>query len=741
MPTQVEIQTTIDTNRSEDGIRALRTGLRDLISLQTQVGRGSSQFDQLQRAISQTEGRIRTLNDGFGTLRGSGVERLTNSIGLLREGLLSADPERLTAGFEGLNSAMKAIPIFLIIEGLKLLYDNFEKIADFFSTSAQNIKFYEESLKDLTKQVEITSEKIDYLLILRTSELKALQLQGAAYSEIIEKTKEINALNQNKLRDQFDLTTRAVANQFIVLENLKSKFKAFESGGIGFLSYIFGINPAASAKEIKDAEDKLNELQAKSADSFNKLKGQQVNSNDQIAELNKQAADAAEQTRRKVAQLRIDDIQQAEQKEVELRTEQHREERYDDQHNAQLLVANQTAYENDIIDIRKKYGAMRAANAADDRNREEQFQKDRDAALLAEEEKANADEINFYLATREAEADIDKDIYDARHKAQLLAYRNADAAEKAQNEYTLDQKISFIELDRDTQLQNEDLTQKQRIDIIQKAEKDILKLKEESAQKIIGIAQDYANQLNTINGLINKNEDYAISQLQYQHDAAQKNNDNRTQEELNAEDAKTKALLANDSLTSDQRAAIQDQSEQRKQNIQTASANAQLQTDQQLAQKTNEIKKKQFERDKALQLVNIAINTAGAIVKTIGELGGVAALTPFGIAAIAGVAAIGVAEAALVASQKFDDSGAAANASVAPISGGSGSGSSIGSSSGSTSPTPTFNPQAIGTTFKTQANETDVQKAVDNRVYVLESDIRNVANKVNVYETRATFGI
>lgn len=64
-----------------------------------------------------------------------------------------------------------------------------------------------------------------------------------------------------------------------------------------------------------------------------------------------------------------------------------------------------------------------------------------------------------------------------------------------------------------------------------------------------------------------------------------------------------------------------------------------------------------------------------------------------------------------------------------------------------TSPSPSpssqaFNPQAVATSGIQMGRQEDseVQKARAQRVYVLESDIRDVTKKVSLYESRATFG-
>ena len=59
--------------------------------------------------------RLEDLKDETQSLKGSGVEKLSTSMNLLKEGFANADPGKLGTAFKGLGAAMKAIPIFLII--------------------------------------------------------------------------------------------------------------------------------------------------------------------------------------------------------------------------------------------------------------------------------------------------------------------------------------------------------------------------------------------------------------------------------------------------------------------------------------------------------------------------------------------------------------------------------------------------------------------------------------------------
>jgi hypothetical protein len=195
MATEIEIDTIINTDRSEQGLIQLQKGLKDLISLQGQVGSGSAQFKKLQQAINDTEGQIGELNDSFQTLKGSGVDRLNSSLSLLREGFTGADPGKLKTAFNGLSAAMSAIPIFLLIEGLKFVAENFETVVNVVKSAIGVVDEQAAAQKRLNKELQETNFQLQDLGIsykyfeqnrqrALDLEIEKLKQRGAAQTEI-----------------------------------------------------------------------------------------------------------------------------------------------------------------------------------------------------------------------------------------------------------------------------------------------------------------------------------------------------------------------------------------------------------------------------------------------------------------------------------------------------------------------------------------------------------------------------
>lgn len=133
-----------------------------------------------------------------------------------------------------------------------------------------------------------------------------------------------------------------------------------------------------------------------------------------------------------------------------------------------------------------------------------------------------------------------------------------------------------------------------------------------------------------VNDLLNEMGDRRIQKIQ-----------DRSATELSNLEAAKKKELSREGLTANQKLKIE-------QDFAMASYKTELKA----AQAADKIAEKQFKRDKKLKLAQIAIDTASAIVKGIAQFG--PPPSPLGIAAIASAGIIGAAQAAIVASSKFE---------------------------------------------------------------------------------------
>jgi hypothetical protein len=220
-------------------------------------------------------------------------------------------------------------------------------------------------------------------------------------------------------------------------------------------------------------------------------------------------------------------------------------------------------------------------------------------------------------------------------------------------------------------------------------------------------AQQALDKVKIVNDLLNEISATRINKINQERD-----------EDLASLDAKQQAELNAEGLTADQKTAIEEKFAKQKFAVQLDAFN-----------KEDKINRAKFNRDKAIKLAQVGMDTATAIVKGIAQFG--PPPSPGGIAAIASAGIIGVTQALAIANQKYQGGTAPTMPSVS----GGGGGESMAGSSGSsfTATTPTTSTSTNGLLQDAQTASTPVQ------VFVLENDISTTQNKVAVQEQKSSF--
>lgn len=233
--------------------------------------------------------------------------------------------------------------------------------------------------------------------------------------------------------------------------------------------------------------------------------------------------------------------------------------------------------------------------------------------------------------------------------------------------------------------------------------------REESLQGItegLATAQTVLDNAKIVNDLMNEIGTARINKI----------NEDRDQE-LSGLDAKLQAELNAEGLTAEQKTGIEEKFAKQKFAVQLDAFN-----------KEDKINRAKFNRDKALKIAQIGMDTASAIVKGIAQFG--PPPSPGGIAAIASAGIIGVTQALAVANQKYQSGTAPTMPSV---SSGGGGGSLTGESASSFTSQTTTQTSTAGLMDDAQTASTPVQ------VFVLENDISTTQNKVAVQESKSSF--
>jgi hypothetical protein len=322
---------------------------------------------------------------------------------------------------------------------------------------------------------------------------------------------------------------------------------------------------------------------------------------------------------------------------------------------------------------------------------------------LAEKEKKKADLREIFNALFRDQ--FDKQTADAK-KANEDQLKNLDEAIKAQAITEGEAAIAKIKLANDL------------ADAEKKIEKDKNEFIKEEARKareeqlkgitdLLGNIQKGLDGINTINDLVNEIDQARLNSIE-----------NRREDELANLDANLQAQLDKEGLTAEQKTKIEEQFAQQKYNVQVKA----------FAQE-EKIKKAQFLRNKAIQLAQVAMDTASAIVKGIKDFG--PPPNPLGIAAIASAGIIGVTQALAIANQQYQSG----TAPTAPQLGPGGSAGSLTGESAS-SFTANTNTQTTDLTTLGQGSQSGIPMS---QVVVLESDITGTQNKVRLQEAKTSF--
>ena len=139
---------------------AIKAAKDEQIAMTSKFGEGSIEATKAGQKLAGLKDKVEDLNDSTKSLKGSGVEKLTSSFRLLGEGIGTFDFDKIKTGFKGVGAAMSAIPIFLIIEGLKLLWDNFDKITAMFDTTTASEKALAEATKEVSGELSKVLEGV-----------------------------------------------------------------------------------------------------------------------------------------------------------------------------------------------------------------------------------------------------------------------------------------------------------------------------------------------------------------------------------------------------------------------------------------------------------------------------------------------------------------------------------------------------------------------------------------------------
>jgi hypothetical protein len=324
-------------------------------------------------------------------------------------------------------------------------------------------------------------------------------------------------------------------------------------------------------------------------------------------------------------------------------------------------------------------------------NRYNQMELDKIAEQEAKKKALREQIIRFTNSDRENELLDLEEWYKKQEALNLTAFKADaideeefyDAGLKAQEEY----RKKKAEIDK----KYDDIAKEEGL----KARKETIA----NIQKALETAQKYFDEVKKLNEILNANDQNRLDEIASNREADLANLDENLKQQLNQQ-----------GLTADQ-----------KEEIEKNFAYQKYQIELKAYQEEEKIKKAQFNRDKAIKIGQIAMDTASGVMKAVS-----ASPLTFGLPWSAFTAGLGIAQAAVVANQQYK----AGTAPSAPQLGGGTAGA------GSSEFTANTNAQTTDLTQMTQGQQ---QGQTTTQVVVLESDISSTQNKVQLQESKSTF--
>lgn len=387
------------------------------------------------KRVAELKDKLDDLNDATKTLKGSGVERVGSSFGLLGDGLKNLDLDAVKTGFKGLGSAMNAIPLMLIVSGVMMLMEKFDimgKVVDLVTnlfyaftdaiglTNKADEKFAKEAVANAQNVQKAKEAQYD-------AEIKMAQAAG----------QDVKELELEKLKSIED----SIQSQLTALENLKTKKKTLND------------------EEQKQYDELQLNLMKSSADRMAKELSNAKEQQQQLANL----ANLEDKLRVAGLSAREKEIDAVKKQEEQLRAEleKNHKVRLGNEMNDTIRYNEdvkkiQELTQREINQINNKYyeeakvkkkaqdeekRALQAEIDAADEQMRIQVEKNKNNAinLLMKENQAsineelkNAEIINLgEIQTIQSNADLGKAIANKEYRDKELAFDRAQAAEKA----------------------------------------------------------------------------------------------------------------------------------------------------------------------------------------------------------------------------------------------------------------------------------------------------------------------
>jgi hypothetical protein len=472
---------------------AIKAAKDEQIAMTEKFGASSVEATKAGKKLGELKDKVEDLNDSTQSLKGSGIEKLNSSFRLLGEGIATFDFDKIKTGFKGIGSAMGAIPIFLIIEGLKLLYDNFDKVKALLFDTTDEVKNNQEALEALQKQQDASKKSLDDYIGSLEKELETLKLTNASIEDQVKLRQKITGVQVKSIDEQIKKQEELIEGtkkEIIANEALLRQAQLSAAGtSSSYESQITNQNRVLD-NTLKNQKTALEALKAANVDKANVIaKGE-----DDIKKINQPAIDAANKLREKRLEDEkklLSDIEKAKEQSyiLTLKSEQTQaiakaQFENDDLIKSinsssaskkiknQALVQAEITLQENIAQIQKDYKIKQDAKEKEDEVKK-QAKADKDIAIIEADEKKK---IALQLSNLES-----------GYQLQLEKIENNDLLKLQKEQELLDQVYQI-------NIENTELLGTNKLDLDNKYAKDKIALEKKIAAETKKIKQDEIKQ-------------------------------------------------------------------------------------------------------------------------------------------------------------------------------------------------------------------------------------------------------
>ncbi len=212
-----------ETTKSLSSLKALQ---QEYKRLKVALNEASSpqEFTRLSKELNDVEGKIGDINDAASLATGSGIEQLNKGIGLVGEGFRNFDFEKIKIGLKGIGNAMSAVVPLLLVEGIVMLVQNFDKVVEVVKDLTGTWSTEEKAVKSATKAYDAQKKATSALVVEYDNEIKILEAQGASEAKILDAKKK-------KIAAQIQELKASIAIQDATINEIKANDDLSESLG------------------------------------------------------------------------------------------------------------------------------------------------------------------------------------------------------------------------------------------------------------------------------------------------------------------------------------------------------------------------------------------------------------------------------------------------------------------------------------------------------------------------------